>query len=496
MPSKILGLDITDNSIAAVLVTSTLKGYLITSCAHVTIEGDDGLNSALENLVEQVDLKSDVCYSSIPEESASFRNLQLPFKDSKNISQTLPFELETMLPFPVEDMLVDFSIINRSDQSDILAASIKKSDVHHHLDQLQPHGVDPDAIDIRCVPTVSWLLKQEETPDDGIFLQIDGKRTTMVLFLERRIVLVRTFFSNIAFPPDTDSDTADHGATEKVDVYFKSFCTQVKNTIHSFGFLNNKDIHLKKVLYSGKQTLLLDAEQRLNQFFDTPAEHVDLSKNDKIHKEMDVSRDWSSDNMNNALALALRDIKHDHGFNFRKNDFEKKKHLFGPEEEIRKAAIFFIVLLFFLGANIGVDFHLLKQRDNELGDKITEILKETIPHATKIQKAQEVNTLKTEIDKIKATVSLPAVGGKDNVLDLLKVISNQIPDALDVRMTRMVIDTEAVRLSGTTDTFNTVDKIKNDLESSDGFKTVSISSAKLDRTGDKVEFEIKLERVI
>ena len=66
--------------------------------------------------------------------------------------------------------------------------------------------------------------------------------------------------------------------------------------------------------------------------------------------------------------------------------------------------------------------------------------------------------------------------------------------SLDVGLTNAIFDMETVRLSGRTDTFNTVDKIKNDLESSDYFKTAIISSAKLDRTGSKVEFEIKLER--
>ena len=80
------------------------------------------------------------------------------------------------------------------------------------------------------------------------------------------------------------------------------------------------------------------------------------------------------------------------------------------------------------------------------------------------------------------------------MLDLLKDISQRIPESLAVRIVRMVIDLETVRISGSTDTFNTVDKIKNDLESSAFYNSATISSAKLDRTGEKVEFEIKLER--
>jgi general secretion pathway protein L len=49
-------------------------------------------------------------------------------------------------------------------------------------------------------------------------------------------------------------------------------------------------------------------------------------------------------------------------------------------------------------------------------------------------------------------------------------------------------------MSGDTDTFNAVDTIKNRLEPSDYFSAVTITSANLDRTGKRVQFEIKLQR--
>jgi Tfp pilus assembly protein PilN len=65
---------------------------------------------------------------------------------------------------------------------------------------------------------------------------------------------------------------------------------------------------------------------------------------------------------------------------------------------------------------------------------------------------------------------------------------------LNVHITSMVIDPDTVRISGYTDTFNTVDNIKNGLESSASFSDATISSANLDRTGKRVKFEIKLQR--
>jgi hypothetical protein len=56
------------------------------------------------------------------------------------------------------------------------------------------------------------------------------------------------------------------------------------------------------------------------------------------------------------------------------------------------------------------------------------------------------------------------------------------------------VDPETVRISGRTEAFNEVDKIKNELATAKCFGPVNITSANLDRTGNKVQFEITIER--
>jgi len=487
MPGKILGLDINDDSVTAVQVTSTLKGYQVTDCAQVTIEEDKDVTEVLKDLFGDHDFKSDVCNSSIPGKYVSYRNLELPFKDPKKIRQTLPFELEAMVPFPIEDLLVDFVFSDPSNRKNVLAASVKKGFISEQLQMLQPHGIDPDVVDIRCIPMLSWLLKQEGTPENGLFLQLDGKTNTLVIFLEKCIALIRTFIFDDS--PDSGNTRAEESP------YYAWLCSQVQTTIHNFGLLKNGVIQPEKILLSGKSELLAEAEKHLSRILDIPTEMIDLSKQEKIFFPADMAETWNPSRMNNALALAVRDTRQEQSFNFRKDAFEKKKHYFGPKKEIKRAAVLFIILLFFLSANLGVDYYFLKKKYEDLSTRITAVFKETFPHITRIPRDQELNMMKGEINKIKKSAgSLPTAGGKVSVLELLTDISKRIPSALDVHLTRMILDPEAVRLSGKTDTFNTVDKIKNNLESSECFKTATISSAKLDRTGSKVEFEIKLER--
>jgi general secretion pathway protein L len=101
--------------------------------------------------------------------------------------------------------------------------------------------------------------------------------------------------------------------------------------------------------------------------------------------------------------------------------------------------------------------------------------------------------MRVKIQEIKNTAH-PGMKANQGVLQILKDISQRVPKSTDINVTRLVVDPETVRMSGDTDTFNAVDTIKNRLEPSDYFSAVTITSANLDRTGKRVQFEIKLQR--
>ena len=77
-------------------------------------------------------------------------------------------------------------------------------------------------------------------------------------------------------------------------------------------------------------------------------------------------------------------------------------------------------------------------------------------------------------------------------IDILNNISNRIPRETDVTLTRMVIGSENVVISGDTDTFNSVDNIKSRLEQVDAFKKIIISSANINKSDNRVHFNLKI----
>jgi len=497
MPGKILGLDINEDSVTAVQVKSGLKGYQVTACGRVMVNGHDGTEEALKELSQQIDLKSDTYFASISGEHVSFRNLQMPFKEPKKIRQTLPYEIETVVPFTIEELVVDFSMIDRAEQSKILAASVRKSTLSEYMAQLRTCGIDPRVMDIRCVPTVNRLLKDEGPPDNGLFLEVGAKRNTMILFIKRRIVLVRTFASGgealDRSVTNEENEDSESPMAEKIESEIEGFCTMVQNTIHAFKWHNNQNIHPEKIFFTGPGALYAEMGSLLNRHLDLPVEQINLRGNQKIGMDRDIASAWTPALMDNALALALRDEGKAQGFDFRKGEFEVKKQYIGFKKELRTWAVFLIIILAFLAADLGTEYYFVKKQYRMLEQNIMEVFKQTFPEVKRI--VEPVQQMQVKMNEIKASsISIPGMGSDQRVLDLLKDISERVPSALDVHVTSMVVDPETVRISGETDTFNTVDSLKNGLETSTFFSEVTISAANLDRSGKKVQFELKLQR--
>lgn len=484
MPGKILGLDIGRDSISAVQINSALRGSQVTACARAMVEEGGGLEDALNRLFEQEDLQSDVCMASIPGDRFSYRNLEMPFKDPKKIRQTLPFEIESKLPFPIEDLVLDFTVTERSDYTNLLAVSVRKEVVSEYLALLGNHGIVPEILDIKCMPIASCVMGQKETPENGLILDIGEAFTSMVLYYHRRAALIRTFIYNhgpFAGPMDEN-----HGGGGDL-------CNLIQHTIHAFACQQKLSVSPEKVFFTGMGTMNSNTGDLLSRHFNIPAEQIDLSRDRGIRMVEKVAEVWKPALMDSALALALRDSRHGQGFDLRRGDFEVKKHYLGMKKDLRKIAAFLMVIICFLVADMGTDYYLLKNRYKTLEKKIEEVFRKTLPEVRRI--VDPVQQLKVKINEIKK-VALPGPGlhSREKVLDLLNDISVRIPASLNLQMTRLVIDQEKVSISGTTDSFNIVDSIKSGLEPSGYFANVAIASANLDRTGKQVKFEIKLQR--
>jgi len=133
--------------------------------------------------------------SSIPGHRFSQRTVTLPFGDRKRVEKALPFELEDIVPFPLDDMELDHLLLDRpgagadkKKEANVLGLMVPKTVLRQHLDLLASAGVDPQVV----APSFVGLFHIAKTvPSEGSALFFDGE--DVCLKIGPDIVACRSF---------------------------------------------------------------------------------------------------------------------------------------------------------------------------------------------------------------------------------------------------------------------------------------------------------------
>jgi general secretion pathway protein L len=479
MPPSVTGIDINDDYLTAVQVLKGFGGWELTACARIHMKGEEErLDQGLSTLSQSMNLTGGECIVAISGAETYYRNLAVPFKDKRKQREVLSFELEPNVPFPIDDLVVDFFSTSRPGTPELLAFFAEKRVIGQLLDTLKTHDIDPEALCVRCIPMALWLINDPGTPHNGVLLNLGKKRVTLVLWQKSRVVFIRTFVHG--------SDT-------------QTLLKTVQHTIHAFG-AGRKANQIErfespeKAFLTGQGATQPRVSQAVTEALGIPAEKVDLCNDDRIRLGENAEPLWDPHLMDGALSLALgRYNAKGLGPNLRRNGFEVQKRSFYRSKIFRKVAAWLLVIATLWAVDMGVDTYFLKQRAAALDNRILVLFKKTFPHISRI--VDPVKQAQIEINELNR-VSKPGqvAGTNSKALDLFLEISERLPKSMDLKVSRLVIDPNSVRIKGNTDTYNTVDRVKQGLEKSSLFKTTTISSANLDRGKNRVLFEIKLGR--
>jgi len=502
MPRTIIGLDITEDILAAVQVKSLMQGYQIIGCSAVAIkEEEGGIRAALRAVCEAIDCRGSVCNSVIEYGHVSFRNLNMPFTDSRKIRQTIGFELETMMASTVDKHIIDFIEVDHSgSETELIAASVKREYIDAHLAKFEEVGIEPEVLDIRNISLANQIILQENNPPNGILLYLGFQSCSLILFLDRKTVLIRQLpFSGkaltVAASQAARGEEVDRFDSQDFAADLAALCGTINLTLRVFQVEKGREQRPEKIFLTGAGGLVPAITETLANELGIPVSLLNLRQMaGNIQLDQALENIYNPQLMDNALALAIRESKKNKGFNFRREEFQVTTRFVKLRKELVHAAIYLSIILVLFSVNLGVGYHDLKKRTANLDSQIAGILTQTFPEITTI--VDPVHQMKTKISELKEmSGSVPGLGTQRTVLEILNDISSRIPAELELQVDRMVVDQDGVQIRGTTDTFNTVDAIKKGLESSALYKDVVIASANLDKSGKGVRYEIKMEQV-
>jgi type II secretory pathway component PulL len=482
MSRKILGLDIRHDAVSAVLVDSGIKGTVIEAHMHVPLPdrkaGENGLAASLETIVQKMDTSGSICVASFPADEISYRNIQVPFKGQKKIKKILPYELEPTLPFPVEDLIIDFISLEIPDNlntKNLITASVEKSKLHSYLDTLATFNIEPEIVTVGGYQTALCLANFLDSQKNWLLIDINKSKGTIFVIFSGRTCLIRSF---------------PIGSTAR-SYKIRSLCSNIWQTLIAFEKIIGFDFKPDGGFITGFGIDDLGFDQDMEQALGFPIERAHILRYTQLIKQQFVPQSYTPFLMDNALSLALTEIEGAKGFNFRKGPFASKKFWEENKKSLIQTGVFFILVLALGFFNVFLDSYFMEKRLARLDHQITGIFTSTFPEVKKI--VDPIQQMRIKIQDARAKALLPGETEKQvRGIDILNTISKQIPEDMDVTLTRFVMGSESIIISGNTDTFNSVNTIKSKLEQSEFFKKIVISAANIDKFDKRVRFKLKL----
>jgi type II secretory pathway component PulL len=474
MADTVFCLDIADDAVTGVLVDRSSKATVIEGCGYAELKGmplDDGV----VQVCRQAGFTGGPCRLSLGCEFFSFRNLSLPFSDRKKIAQIIPFELENVSAAEADSTLVDF-LVSASDQQEtgVVTAAIEKELLASFFSTFGNLGIDPDIIEIRGVRLA--LRLGEIISGDYLFLDICPTCTGLTAVSGGRVVLIRSLpFDSVGMKGGIIGDLG----------------LRVRQTLLASQIF---DLEKKKftvcLIGGGAHEQQLSA-QLVSRLRGVEIKSYRLDEQPLVKLNPGAAEVYRPRQMDPVLALSLKAGVKSKGFDFRKDEFKRKKSTLELRTMLVKAGVPLALILIIAASYFGYNYKMLKDRKGSLQHQIIQQFHETLPEVKRV--VNPLQQLQVKINEISKTYGGRDSGTGPSVLSLLTEISARIPKSYPVVVKRLVADSDTVRIKAVTRDFNTVDNIQKELEKSSYFQTVTISSANQSPEGDEVRFELKIE---
>jgi len=498
MGKKSLGIDISDGQVTGVALEQQGKVLVVTAFLRLPLSDSADIAEQIVELCRQLDWREAPCICGLPLSLLSVRNLTLPFRDGKQIAQALPFELEEQLIVPVETLVVDFMVSATADAgSRIIAFAVEKEFLSALLDGLK-EVVDPEIVTPAVAPLAAQIAATCGKIGNMLMLHADLHSMTMVLAHGDRPLFYRRLSypeQMILHPPfffdDYQVVVTDMAAAEHC---IRLICESIERSLDYYRMESEAESRPELVILTGPLAEMTAMAEIIASAMQLPVETADLLAANGIHCPEAMRPAWQSQRFDRAVSLALLGFGKKAMVNFRKEAFARKRTFYSSRKQVIGAVA--AVLVVGLGAlgYLWNDYRSLQRRDQAVRDDMTAIFKQTFPKITKVR--EPYTEMQAALKSVQGPESpTPLFVADKRVLGLLADISARIPETVVVRVSRLSIDRESVLIKGTTETFNSVDAIKNALAASSRYKAVQIVSATADKSKNTslIRFEIQLQ---
>jgi len=509
-----LGLEITKSSLSATLLNISGARAVVKDFFHVPVTKKDDENTedsiviALKTLQQKVNQKSQL-YLTLPNSSSIFQELTLPFLKYEQIKHTLPYELESRIPFALKDVLFDFIITKQNvaeKTSTVLVGLTPHKDADYYAALLEKAGYSVQNItfDLFALYTMYTANPTYSTLNFPlILLDLNFAYTSVIYLREKQITGIRTINQGIGtLAKNVAEKTGDSmsqvlefivrfgfGPTDKatfdsiLEQELKLFCQQIQISLEGFAAQITSYEPPQKIITLSRNTILKFFDSKLSEFLSIPAEAFN-SEPLTPTKSLKLSRHLKKIPLNSIISLgAAYPFTQSSAFNLLK--YQKTPAAF----RILKYQLITLGFLItsFLGLAVGYSYwqysRATQQINNAKKTALNALKKEFEITDRNLNTA--VNSAQEKLNESKA-IWEEISGKRTSFLKYLEELSVLIDrESLGLELTKLTLTPTSITLKAQVRSYSALTKLKEVLSESTLFALASIPP-------QEPKFEIKL----
>jgi general secretion pathway protein L len=529
MAQTVVGLDIGASSIKMTRLEAGLFSFEFVDFSehplpvNVDLPWEQLATNVLQVLFSDRGMRADKVVASLPGRNVSARILTLPFSDRKKIEQTLPFEIEGLIPLPLEDILLDYELLETGPEgAKVLVLFTEKRLLESHLDLLKEAGIDPNTIIPSSVALANlWKEISLADPDPYAVVDFGESETSLCVLHNEKLrygrawaigssVLTQAIQDGLETSPTLAREKKEKEAdlrptpTPGGDSQSEWIATVLARALGPvvggirqslLSVSKSLDLTVRKIYLCGRGSRLQGLDRYLAEELQVevwPA-HLRGPVGSRLETE---GQDQAAAATSLGLAYhAVREMSASR-LNLRTGEYtfvseraELKRQAFSVG--IMAGILVILALLLF-----GLQYRFRSQEYDRATQSLDKMALEIFPELRNVpagvQRTSAI-TSRLEQEKRERDLFAPLAAGSLSVLDVLLEITKAVPKDVKIDVREMAMEGDKVRIEAETDSYNAAEQIKENLLSTGLFVGADIPEAKdsLDQT--KVKFKMMLE---
>ncbi len=418
--------------------------------------------------------------AAMPLERCSATLVNLPFSDKRRVAQTLPFEVEGNVPWDLDEVVLDWQVVdNEGPGAKLFVAMAKKDRVRGTIDQLVASGADPRLVGLDAA-ALAFLVPPL---DEGVVLVDLGRDRTLICAVDGgRPYWVRSLDRGNGAFVDPESGATLPG--------FQTWLSEIRSSLLTAERAGFDTAELRLCGGGARATGLLPLLSEelgvpvVPLVLPTPSLRADEAPQPEPEHAL-------------AYALALRGLQPRglYGVEFRQGPLARAADRRSAARLVfAGAALVVLLVLSLFGWNLwqlrGARRD-LQTAQQQLVASVQGAFPEVAPSALGTpQSAIAVMQEKvTGVEQRVASLQGPSL----TPLDVLKELSVTVPDSIVVDLDELSVTPETVRMRGRTDSFGSVDRIEAAMLANEKFQGAQKSDVNKNADG-KMRFTITVPR--